>query len=133
MNFKGLVANGEEWDFKRREPFSGGSCPDSQQCPQTVTLCGRCVNYDVPGNIHYGWVGRAASFPRWVLCFAASLVQKGGVDDPKDQKAIELGLDLWDVPSKRKNFCTEFLNRVSSLNLQGTEGCIPCDTRYLSS
>jgi len=88
------------------------------------------VNYDVPGNIHYGWVGRAATIRRWLLLFAANRVQKGGVDDPKDQNAIKIGMDLRDVPSKRSSFCREFLSRVSSLNLDGTSGCYRCTTRY---
>jgi len=57
------------------------------------------VNYDVPGNIHYGWVGRAASFPRWLLLYAAHKVQKGGVDDPKDQNAIKFGMDFFFLSS----------------------------------
>ena len=68
-----------------------------------------CVNYDVPGNIHYGWVGRAATILRWLLLFAANRVQKGGVDDPKDQNAIKIGMDLWDVPSKE----IKLLQRIS--------------------
>jgi len=126
--FADLVGNHKPWDFKRTQSFTRGSCP--QGCPRTVTLCSRCVNYDVPGNIHYGWVGRAATIRRWLLLFAANRVQKGGVDDPKDQNAIKIGMDLWDVPSKRSSFCREFLSRVSSLNLDGTSGCYRCTTRY---
>ena len=126
--FAGLVGNSKPWDFKRTQSFTRGSCP--RQCPRTVSLCGRCVNYDVPGNIHYGWVGRAATIRRWLLLYAANKVQKGGVDDPKDQNAIKIGLDLWDVPSKRSDFCKEVLSRINSLNLQGTSGCYRCFTKY---
>jgi len=127
--FAGLVGNYKPWDFKRTESFiTRGSCPKG--CPRTVTLCGRCVNYDVPGNIHYGWVGRAATIRRWLLLYAASRVHKGGVDDPKDQNAIRIGMDLWDIPSERSSFCREVLSRVSSLNLDGTSGCYRCYTQY---
>ncbi|CAH3028934.1 unnamed protein product [Porites evermanni] len=54
----------------------------------------------LPGKTHYGWVGRAASsIRRWLLLYAAHKVQKGGVDDPRDQNAIKIGMDLWDRPS----------------------------------
>ena len=105
LKFKNLVGNHKPWDFKRTQSFNKGSCP-SQGCPRTVTLCRRCVNYDVPGNIHYGWVGRAASISRWLLLSAAHMVQKGGVDDSRDQNAITIGMDLWDDPSLRKSFCS---------------------------
>ncbi|KAL9956350.1 hypothetical protein ACROYT_G037815 [Oculina patagonica] len=82
LKFAGLIGNGKSWDFKRTQNFRRGPCPT--QCPRTVTLCDHCVNYDVPGNIHYGWVGRAATIRRWLLLYAADRVQKGGVDDPRD-------------------------------------------------
>ncbi|CAH3169366.1 unnamed protein product [Porites lobata] len=58
-----------------------------------------CQLYYVPGDILYGRVGRAASIRRWLLLHAADKVQKGGVDDPRDQNAIKIGMDLWDRPS----------------------------------
>ena len=128
VNFARLVGNCRPWDYKCTQSFTRTSCP--RGCPRTVTLCGRCVNYDVPGNIHYGYVGRAATIRRWLLLYAADRVQKGGVDDPKDQEAIKIGMDLWDVPSKRSRFCREVLNKINSLNLQGTSGCYRCTTRY---
>ncbi|KAL9956347.1 hypothetical protein ACROYT_G037812 [Oculina patagonica] len=127
--FAGLVANCRAWDYKCTQSFRRGSCPSSR-CPRTVTLCGRCVNYDVPGNIHYGWVGRAATIRRWLLLYGADRVQKGGVDDPRDQNAIRIGMDQWDVPSKRSRFCREVTSRIRSLNLHGTSGCSRCSTRY---
>lgn len=129
IKFAGLVGNCKPWDFKCTQSFTRGSCPSSS-CRRTVSLCGQCVNYDVPGNIHYGWVGRAAYIRRWLLKYAASQVQKGGIDDPKDQNAITIGMDLWDDSSKRSRFCREVLGGVSSLNLQGTYGCNRCDTKY---
>ena len=123
-----LVGPRRPWDFKQTKSFSNGSCP--RQCPHTVTLCGRCVNYDVPGNIHYGWVGRAAAISRWLLLYAADKVQKGGVDDPKDQNAIKIGMDFWDIPQKRSKFCKEVLSKISTLNLDKTSSCARCTTKY---
>lgn len=126
--FRSLVGGCKPWDFKCTQLFVRGSCPN--QCKHTVTLCDRCVNYDVPGNIHYGWVGRAASIPRWVLKGAAHVAQKGWFDDPKDQNAIKIGMDFWDIPKKRLRFCAEIRSRISSLNLQGTSGCLKCTKKY---
>ena len=62
-DFGELVGPGRPWDFKRKQQRwrvqASQSCP-TQDCDQTVTLCGRCFNYDVPGNIHYGWIGSYA-------------------------------------------------------------------------
>ena len=128
VQFANLVANCKPWDYKCTQTFRRRSCP--YRCPKTVTLCGRCVNYDVPGNIHYGYVGRAASIRRWVLLFAANTVQKGGIDDARDQVAIRIGMDRYDVPSKRANFCRDVLSRIGSLNRDGTSGCQRCTTKY---
>ena len=128
LKFRSLVGACKPWDFKCTQSFASRSCPN--QCPRTVTLCGRCVNYDVPGNIHYGWVGRAASIRRWFLLYAAHMVQKGGIDDPKDQNAIKIGMDFWDIPKKMSRFCAEIRRRINSLNLQGTSGCLRCTEKY---
>ena len=128
MNFADLVGNGKPWDFKRTQKFTHGNCP--RNCSLTVTLCGKCVNYDVPGNIHYGWVGRAATIRRWLLLHAANRAQKGGVDDPKDQKAIEIGMDLWDFPCKRADFCKEVLAKINLLNRNGALDCYRCILKY---
>lgn len=127
-NFKSLVGGGKPWDFKSTQSFARISCPN--QCPRTVTLCGRCVNYDVPGNIHYGWVGRAANIHRWLLLSAAHMAQKGGIDDPKDQNAIKIGMDFWDILRKRSRFCSEILSKINSLNLHGTFKCLKCTVKY---
>jgi len=126
--FAKLVGNCRPWDFKCTQSFNRGSCPS--RCPRTVTLCGRCVNYDVPGNIHYGWVGQAGSIRRWLLLYAADKVQKGGVDDPRDQNAIKIGMDLWDRPSFRSRFCSTVIIKIRSLNLHAKSGCRRCYTRY---
>lgn len=127
-DFKSLVGGGNPWDFKRTQSFVHRSC--TNQCPRTVTLCDQCVNYDVPGNIHYGWVGRAANIGRLLLLSAAHMAQKGGIDDPKDQNAIKIGMDFWDILRKRSRFCSEIRSKINSLNLQGTSGCSKCTVKY---
>ena len=131
LKFSGLVGNCKPWDFKCTQTFRRGSCP-SQSCPRTVTLCNQCVNYDVPGNIHYGWLGHAATIRCWLLLYAADRVQKGGIDDPKDQNAIKIGMNMWDDPRKRSRYqmCKEVAQKINSLNRQGTSGCRSCSTRY---
>ena len=87
-----------------------------------------CQLYYVPGDILYGWVGRAASIRRWLLLYAADKVQKGGVDDPRDQNAIKIGMDLWDRPSLRSRFCSTVIKTIRSLNLHAKSGCRRCYT-----
>ena len=89
-----------------------------------------CQLYYVPGDILYGRVGRAASIRRWLLLYAADKVQKGEVDDPKDQNAIKIGMDLWDRPSLTPRFCSTVVVKIRSLDLHATSGCRRCYTRY---
>lgn len=86
--------------------------------------------YYVPRDILYGRVGRAASICRWLLLYAADKVQKGGVDDPRDQNAIKIGMDLWDRPSLTPRFCSTVVVKIRSLDLHATSGCRRCYTRY---
>ena len=61
-----MFGNCRPWDFKCTQSFNRGSCPSG--CPRTVTLCGRCVNYDVPAcRKHPLWLG-------WTGCQYSSLV-----------------------------------------------------------
>lgn len=66
----------------------------------------RLYMYDIWSNVHYGFVGAAASFTAWELTagagaanlmssLGASLITYGQADDPRDQAAIRLGIDLW--------------------------------------
>ena len=95
-DFRELVRSGGPWDFKSSQTFTSDNCPSG--CPHTVTLCDYCFFYDVPGNIHYGWVGRASGLRSWLLHYGAAAAQDGGVDDPKDTQAIDIGINMWDSP-----------------------------------
>ena len=100
--------------------------PVIQQRILSVWMPADCL----PGNTDYGWVGWAASIRRWLLLYAADKVQKGGVDDPKDQNAIKIGMDLWDRPSLTPRFCRTVVVKIRSLDLHATSGCRRCYTRY---
>jgi hypothetical protein len=108
--FRRLVTNGGSWDIKKQ--FAEWSWD-----PETETQYFR----DIWGNIHYGYLGKAAGF------FEVELTQGAGknqldvhgsrfdgiidnalaflprpdgfgyapFDDPADQRAIKLGFDLW--------------------------------------
>jgi RHS repeat-associated protein len=128
QDFKSLVQTGGPWDFKNlpdyssaTSPGNGTGCP-SEGCERTVTLCGMCFDYDVPGNIHYGWIGRAIGWRDWLLHFGADLAQDGGTDDPKDKAAIDIGEELMDNGG---NLCS-LLIRDRNLLRQGPSDCEPC-------
>jgi hypothetical protein len=128
-DFADLVKSGAVWDFKSRQPSwharAGASCPTSP-CDRTVTICGLCFNYDVPGNIHYGWIGAAAQLSSWTLRTAAGLVQPGRwTDDPKDAVAVRIGERMWDNGA---NLCGELAAHRPSMNLHGTGQCGICST-----
>jgi hypothetical protein len=127
-DFADLVAPGKPWDFKRTQGWwrasAGGPCP-AADCDRTVTLCGRCVNYDVPGNIHFGWVGRRMEIAPWALHAGAGGVQEGGAvgDDPPDTVAINIGIAMAD---DGKYLCDEVNSNLSRLNLDRTKNCFAC-------
>jgi soluble lytic murein transglycosylase-like protein len=133
IDFANLVKAGGPWDFKSRQgrtttgewrAAKDRACP-TPGCDRTVTMCGKCLNYDVPGNIHYGYIGRAASLRSWLLHSAAGLVQPGRwTDDPKDAVAVKIGEELWDEGAE---MCTKLQSDYASLNLDRTGGCTPCE------
>ncbi len=129
--FANLVGDRRKWDFKVTQNFRQPPCP-SAKCEFTVTLCGHCVFYDVPGNLHYGWVGRAANIPRWLLTTAAHLVSKGFIDDKRDQEAIRIEMEVWDAPPKRaqKQMFDEVNKRIKKLNRDRTKNCNVCNIKF---
>ncbi len=125
-DFRALVRAGGPWDFKSNQMMwragPGRTCP-TQACNRTVTLCGRCYNYDVPGNIHYGWIGRQAGLRAWFLHNRADAAQAGGTDDPRDAVAIDIGIAMADDGA---SLCGELGRRGDELNRAGTTGCSIC-------
>jgi hypothetical protein len=128
-DFRELVRAGGVWDFKSNQSQwragAGKDCP-TQNCDRTVTLCGRCFNYDVPGNIHYGWIGREAGLRSWFLHNRADAAQQGGIDDPKDAIAIDVGIAMADDGA---SLCDQLQTHGDELNLTGTEDCSSCTIR----
>lgn len=126
QDFRALVRAGGPWDFKSNQSqwraHAGRDCP-TRDCDRTVTLCGRCFNYDVPGNIHYGWIGRQAGLRAWFLHNRADAAQAGGVDDPKDAVAIDVGIAMADNGA---SLCDQLRQHGDELNLSGTDECNAC-------
>jgi RHS repeat-associated protein len=102
-SWESLVRGGARWDFKRQINNQLGIdgvrlCHGSNEC--------RWYDSDVPGNIHYGYVGKAAGFLGIELYIGAGKAQQEGTDpgsgrlwaygdDPLDSIAIKVGIDLY--------------------------------------
>ncbi len=52
--------------------------------------------YDLWSNIHFGYVGRAAGFPRDVLQAGAGNEPGAGRNDQADVISVDIGVQLWD-------------------------------------
>lgn len=100
--FAGQVGNRRPWDFKNNIYARGVVGPD-------VAVAGHAFANDTPGNVHYGFVGRALRIGRTTLTVAAGVAQvRAGTafyelrnlpnlfDDPRDTAMIEVGMDLYD-------------------------------------
>jgi hypothetical protein len=87
--FIALVGAGRPWDIKR-------------EFPRWVRDPAEGVDYgsDLWGNLHYGYIGKAAGFTEFELIAGAiwQAIRDTDTwwDDPKDQAAIRLGFALWD-------------------------------------
>ncbi|MCO5167809.1 MAG: polymorphic toxin type 44 domain-containing protein, partial [Planctomycetes bacterium] len=132
-----LVRSGAPWDFKRTRRFATRNCPVTlaSTCRNTVQLAGECLFYDVIGNIHYGFVGRAWRFSREVLhggAHAYQLWEHRELDPPDDVAAIGLGADMFD--SLNRLTFDQFINFIKRslplLSRTNTRGCLPCEEAY---
>lgn len=94
MEFANRVKSGGVWDYKR--VYTG-----------YYLYNGTYVVGEDIGNMHYGYVGRASGFPRYLLSSAAGAYQiysgtsspfwyASYFDDPKDQSWINYGMNMWD-------------------------------------
>ncbi len=76
-----LVRAGARWDFKVKI---------QQELGKTIMLCHtegcEWFEYSVPGNIHYGYVGRAAGFDLRTLHFGASIAE---ITDPNHWEELK--------------------------------------------
>ncbi len=90
LRFEDVVHDHGLWDFKYKiEDIIGVN----------VKLGDAWYNADVPGNIHFGYLGVAVGFPKTILhCGADYATDKtlcSGSDDPQDYEAVEAGADVW--------------------------------------
>jgi len=77
------------WDFKNRIYRLVGS---------DIVLSGKWYKYDVPGNIHFGFLGLDVGFSSLILHCGADFANDhrpcSGSDPQEDYEAIEAGIDL---------------------------------------
>lgn len=87
---------GGSWDYKRIYGYN-----------DLYPFRGRIINGDDFGNIHYGYVGKAAGFSDYELYKAGGIIQKWSgnykkswyktyYDEPSDHEAIKYGIWLFD-------------------------------------
>ena len=106
-----LVKDEAAWDYKEkiRSMYGEWLCDKPSK---------KMYNFDIWGNMHYGYIGLAIGFPEWDLLAGAGFAQviaktvpKGywkrrfdeigdadflaAFDDAKDQTAIQVGFTLW--------------------------------------
>ncbi len=149
--FRDMVKTGGPWDFKNTVNFKvdkgyGDRCP--QDCDGTVTLCGLCLNKDVPGNIHYAALGAP--------CFGVDAVWRGSevaergespgpmdilfgpggenIDPTWDRQALAAGIAItgrYMTDKVNKDaLCKQINARADKLNKAGTAGCSPCPVKF---
>lgn len=117
--FKSKVGDRCDWDYKNKayKSFDIG-----------LILSDKLYVKDVPGNIAYGFTGAAAGFSADILKIMAGLNQKNKgnsvsewtwelsyFDDPRDQAAIQAGVDLWNKYGKDVDAAKlkEFINMLN--------------------
>ena len=97
MEFKENVGNNGIWDLKQKEEWNKSSL---------YYFDGVLVDKDAPGNIMYGYLGKAYGIPDDILYMAAGYAQLSAgtsknefvfsyFDDPIDQNNIKLGIELY--------------------------------------
>lgn len=100
--FAEKVGTGMDWDYKSNV-YKGYT-------KTGLCIAGKWYFYDVPGNVAYGYAGRAAGFKAVTLKVMAGLKQKNddkkngkelkskdsNYDEPRDQDAVQAGIDLYD-------------------------------------
>ena len=96
--FKNSVQNDGVWDLKQQEKWQNSSL---------YYFNGEIVDADAPGNIMYGYLGKAYGMPDNVLYYAAGFAQivagtstqlwvkTGTGDDPIDYENIKRGISYY--------------------------------------
>jgi hypothetical protein len=73
--YRSLVANGAVWDFK--DEIGRNLGPGITLC--SGGTCYRDIEYSVPGNVHFAYIGRAAGILGWEIQYGAGWAQ---INDP---------------------------------------------------
>ena len=105
--FIGLVKSGGEWDLKVKKEWK----LKEKEC---FLYNGKKKLSDDIGNIHFGYVG-SVLFRKTTLCAGAGMYQiysgtsdwkyiSSYFDDPRDSKAIKLGVEMWKKYYKKRIF-----------------------------
>lgn len=149
--FRDMAQAGGPWDFKNTVDFKvnkGGGDMRPQDCDGTVTLCGLCLNKDVPGNIHYAALG-ATCFGVDAVWYGSEIAERGqspgvwdimfgpggqNVDPEWDQQALAAGIVITgrymtDKVTKDA-LCKQVKARADKLNKAGTAGCSTCSVKF---
>ena len=104
MNFKQKVQNKGDWDLKQLDEWQQSSL---------YMFNGEIVDKDAPGNIMYGYMGKAYGIPDIVLYAAAGYAQISAgtsklsfwnsfFDDPMDQDNIRRGIEIYETVHGKK-------------------------------
>lgn len=100
--FKENVENGGPWDLKQKDEWKNSSL---------YYFDGELVDKDAPGNIMYGYMGKAYGIPDDILYLAAGYAQLAAgtskpeflysnFDDPIDQENIRRGIEFYNKTHK---------------------------------
>lgn len=90
------MCEGCDWDMKvHLREFNGRK---AFYHPVRGDFAPERVFYDVWGNIHYGYVGRAHGVGRGLLVWGSRTF--GGGFDAADEITVQRGMDLWDNRGK---------------------------------
>jgi len=82
-----LVKNGARWDFKDEVGIKLG--PGITLCPG---VCYNGIEFSVPGNIHFAYVGVVAGFPGWEIQAGAGVAE---IIDPAHRRGGEEYTGPW--------------------------------------
>jgi hypothetical protein len=131
LGWKNLVETGAVWDFKNNvlssPRLATAGCSSTCIVPPTVTICGRCYEHNLPGDLFYAYIGKFCGFSLNALQLGSQYAElqpnsSSNWDPPADTAAIDLGFNLPPTIA-RTNLCAS-LNGVTARN------CTPCQVTF---
>jgi hypothetical protein len=134
--WKSLVQTGAVWDFKNNV-LSGANlaragCPAPCPDPPTLTMCGKCYENNLPGDLLYASVGRFCGFSLNALQLGSQFAElqpdsTGNWDPPGDTADINLGFNL-PADLTRGNLCGALAGAAGIT----VRPCAPCSVSFPS-